>query len=101
LSGVTGKALEPSPYRSQRTHHVTIPGPDAVRRRGESGVGELFGADGTDVCREQHHVHVDVETVLQCQAGVGNSRLGIHRQGEIAQCRRCLGHGIRRRSTSR
>lgn len=63
-----------------------MPGADAVHRRGKSDVGERFGADGAEVRREQHHVHVDVETVLQRQAGVGNSRLGVHRQGEFAQC---------------
>jgi hypothetical protein len=58
-------ALEPSSYRSQRTHHVTMPGADPVHRPGKSDIGERFGADCTEVRREQHHVHVDVEAVLQ------------------------------------
>jgi hypothetical protein len=76
--------LEPSPHRSQRPHHVTVPASDQVHRRGESVVGERLGAHRAEVGREQHHVHVDVEAILQCQTGAGDAFLGVHRQRESA-----------------
>ena len=62
-----------------------MPAADPVQHRVEACVVEAFATHGTEVGGEQHHVHVDVEAVLQRQAGGGHPVGGVHPQGEVAQ----------------
>lgn len=62
-----------------------MPVTDAVQCCDEFCGGETFGTHGTDIRGEQHHVHVDVEAVLQGQARIGHAVGGVDRQREVAQ----------------
>jgi hypothetical protein len=62
-----------------------MPVADPVQSGDESCRGEAFGTDRTEIRGEQHHVHVDVEAVLQGQARTGHPVGGVDRQREVAQ----------------
>jgi hypothetical protein len=85
--------LETPSHRAQRPHHLSMPAADPVQRRPEACVGEAFGAHRTEVGREQHDVHVDVEAVLQRQTRTGHTVGGVDPQREVAQ-------GVRHAPTS-